>query len=78
MMSRLTASIRINLSRKQRPGRDVELSSREMPRNENAKQQSGGFCNDRGDRRARDAEIEHQHQQHGPCHVDDVDRDLRR
>ena len=60
----------------QRPLRDGELPLRQGPRDQDAEQEPDRFRGHRGDRRARDAGVEHQHQQHGRRRVDDVDRDL--
>ena len=77
-MSRLTDSMRISLVRSNKVATSIgEFPMRQPARNQDAEQKPGRFRDHGRDRRTGNAKVEHQHQQHGRRHIDEVDGDLR-
>jgi hypothetical protein len=76
MMSRLTDSIRISLARSNNVAPAMKFPMGQPARDHDAKQKPGRFRDHGGDRRAGNAEIEHQHQERGRGRIDQVDGDL--
>jgi len=69
MMSRLTASIRISLTRSNSVARATANCPLQATRDQDAEQKSRRFRDHGGDRSPCDAEVEHQHQQHRRRHL---------